>query len=350
MAALDSDAIPTAVVENLVSVVRAGTAPLQRLARLRKKLLKLDTYHLYDTSIPVFRSTKTYPYEDALETVLTSAAPLGDDYVSKYRKFVSGGRVDVYENEGKRSGAYNAGVYGVGPYLLMNYNDTLDAMFTLAHEGGHAMHTVLSYETQPYATADYTIFVAEVASTTNERFLLDKLLQTTTDPKERFLLLEHAVDSIVGTFYTQVMFADYELQAHKRAEKGEPITPAVLNEIYLKLLRDYYGDAVTIDDLYKFTWTRIPHFFNTPYYVYQYATCFASSAKLYRHMTSGTEVSRKEATDRYLTLLKSGGNDYPMVQLQKAGVDLTRRETVQAVVDQMELLVTQMEAEAAKFH
>ena len=347
-AALDSDAIPNAVVENLVAVVRAGTAPLQRFSKLRKKLLKLDAYHLYDSSIPVFRTDKTYPYDEALGTVLSSVAPLGDDYASKYRKFVSGGRVDVYENDGKRSGAYNAGVYGVGPYLLMNYNDTLDAMFTLAHEGGHAMHTVLSYETQPYATADYTIFVAEVASTTNERFLLDKLLQSTSDPKERFLLLEHAVDSIVGTFYTQVMFADYELQAHKLVEKGEAITPAVLNGIYLKLLGDYYGDAVTIDDLYKFTWTRIPHFFNTPYYVYQYATCFASSAKLYRDMTTGSEASRKTATDRYLTLLESGGNDYPITQLQKAGVDLTRQETVQAVIDQMEQLVTQMEAEAAK--
>ena len=144
------------------------------------------------------------------------------------------------------------------------------------------------------------------------------------------------------------MFADYELQAHKLAEKGDPITPAVLNGIYTKLLNDYYGDSVSIDDLYKFTWTRIPHFFNSPYYVYQYATCFASSAKLYRDMTSGPDASRKAATDRYLTLLKSGGNDYPMTQLQKAGVDLTRRETVQAVVDQMDQLVTQMEAEAAK--
>ena len=347
-AALDSDNVPTSVVETLVSTARAGTAPLQRYAKLRKRLLKLDEYHLYDSSIPVFRTARMYPYDEALETVLKSVAPLGTDYVEKYRKFVSGGRVDVYENEGKRSGAYSAGVYGVGPYLLMNYNDTLDAMFTLAHEGGHAMHTVLSYEAQPFATADYTIFVAEVASTTNERFLLDSLLATTTDPKERFLLLQHAVDSIVGTFYTQVLFADFELQAHKLAEKGEPITPAVLNGIYMKLLKDYYGDAVTIDDLYKFTWTRIPHFYNTPYYVYQYATCFASSAKLYRDMTTGSPESRKAATDRYLTLLKSGGNDYPMAQLQKAGVDLTKRETVQAVVDQMEALVTQMEAEAAK--
>jgi oligoendopeptidase F len=316
--------------------------------KLRKKLLGLETYHLYDGQIPIFKSEKVYPYDEAKDLVISSVAPLGEDYVSKYRKFVSGGRIDVYENEGKRSGAYNAGVYGVGPYLLLNYNDTLDAVFTFAHEAGHAMHTVLSYETQPFVTADYTIFVAEVASTTNERFLLTKLLAQSTDPKERFLLLQHAVDSIVGTFYTQVLFADYELQAHRLVEKGEPITATVLSEIYRKLLNDYYGDAVTVDELYKYTWTRIPHFFNTPYYVFQYATCFASSAKLFKDMTTGEAASKKAATDRYLTLLRSGGNDYPMTQLQKAGVDLTKRETVQAVVDQMNELVSQMEAEAAK--
>ena len=347
-AALDNDAIPPAVVETLVATARAGTGPLQRFARLRKKLLGLETYHLYDGSIPVFKTDKTYPYDESKDIVIASVAPLGEDYAAKYKRFVAGGRIDVYENEGKASGAYSAGVYGVGPYLLLNYNDTLDALFTFAHEAGHAMHTVLSYENQPFVTADYTIFVAEVASTTNERFLLEKLLQTTTDPKERFLLLQHAVDSIVGTFYTQVMFADYELQAHKLAEKGQPITPEVLSGIYQKLLKDYYGDAVTIDDLYKYTWTRVPHFFNTPYYVYQYATCFASSAKLFKDMTSGAPAARAAATERYLTLLKSGGNDYPMAQLQKAGVDLTKRETVQAVVDQMDELVTQMEAEAAK--
>jgi oligoendopeptidase F len=347
-AALDGDNIPPAVVSTLLDTVRAGTGPLQRYVKLRKKLLGLETYHLYDGQIPIFKNEEVYPYESSKDLVISSVAPLGEDYVSKYRKFVSGGRIDVYENDGKRSGAYCAGVYGVGPYLLLNYNDTLDAVFTFAHEAGHGMHTVLSYETQPFVTSGYTIFVAEVASTTNERFLLNKLLATTTDPKERFLLLQHAVDSIVGTFYTQVLFADYELQAHRLVEQGRPVTSAALNAIYLKLLKDYYGDAVTIDDAYKYTWTRIPHFYNTPYYVYQYATCFASSAKLFKDMTTGEPAARKAATDRYLTLLRSGGNDYPMAQLQKAGVDLTQRATVQAVVDQMDELVSQMEAEAAK--
>lgn len=347
-AALDGNAIPPAVVQTLVDTVRGGTAPLQRYLRLRQKLLGLETYHLYDGSIPIFQSDKKYPYDEVKEFVISSVEPLGADYVAKYRRFVSGGRIDVYENEGKRSGAYSMGVYGVGPYLLLNYNDMLDAVFTFAHEAGHAMHTVLSNENQPFVTSGYTIFVAEVASTTNERFLLNKLLQTTTDPKERFLLLQHAVDSIVGTFYTQVLFADFELQAHRLAEQGQPITAEVLNGIYRQLLTDYYGDAITADDLYKYTWARIPHFYNSPYYVFQYATCFASSAKLFAAMTTGDEASRRAATERYLTLLKSGGNDHPIVQLQKAGVDLTQRETVEAVVQQMNDLVSQMEAEAAK--
>ncbi len=347
-AALDGNAIPASVVETLVETTRAGTAPLQRYLRLRKKLLGLEQYHLYDGSIPVYKSTATYPYDATKDLVIKSVAPLGADYTAKYRRFVSGGRIDVYENEGKRSGAYCAGVYGVGPYLLMNYNDTLDAVFTLAHEAGHGMHTVLSYESQPFVTSSYTIFVAEVASTTNERFLLNQLLATTTDPKERFLLLQQAVDAIVGTFYTQVLFADFELQAHRRVEQGQPITAEVLSGIYRKLLQDYYGDAVTVDDLYQYTWTRIPHFYNSPYYVYQYATCFASSAKLFKDMTTGEPSARTEATARYLDLLRSGGNDHPMKQLQKAGVDLSRRETVQAVVDQMNELVTQMETEAAR--
>ena len=347
-AALDGNAIPRSVVETLVDATRAGTEPLKRYIRLRQRLLGLPSYHLYDGFLPIYKSDKGYPYEEARELALASVAPLGADYVAKYRKFVSGGRIDVYENEGKASGAYSAGVYGVGPYLLMNYNDTLDAAFTLAHEAGHAMHTVLSYESQPFVTADYTIFVAEVASTTNERFLLDELLKRTSDPKERFLLLQHAVDSIVGTFYTQVLFADFELRAHRLVEKGEPLTTDVLNALYAGLLKEYYGDALAADDFYKWTWSRISHFFNSPYYVYQYATSFASSAQLYDAMTTGSPDSRKAATERYLTLLRSGGNDHPMTQLKKAGVDLTQRATIQAVIDQMDRLVAQMESEAAK--
>ena len=347
-AALDGNNIPTAVVETLVTTTRWGTAPLQRYLRLRRRLLGLETYHLYDNSIPIYKSAKEYPYDAARQTVIESVAPLGPDYQAKMKKLLAGGCLDVYENDGKRSGAYSAGVYGVGPYMLLNYNDTLEALFTLAHEAGHSLHTVLAFETQPHVTADYTIFVAEVASTMNERLLLRRLLETTADPKERFVLVQHAVDAIVGTFYTQVLFADFELEAHRLAEQGRPVTVDVLKEIYGRLLRDYYGDAIASDELYRYTWTRIPHFYNSPYYVYQYATCFASSAQLYKAMNTGTEAERAAVTARYLDLLKSGGSDYPMALLQRAGVDLSRPATVQAVIDQMDELVTQLEAEAAR--
>lgn len=347
-AALHGDAVPRTVVETLIETTRAGAAPLQRYARLRQKLLGLKTYHPYDGQVPIFESTRSYPYAEARELVLASVAPLGEDYVKRFRQFVSGGRIDVYENPGKRSGAYQAGVYGVGPYLLLNYNDTLDSVFTFAHEAGHAMHTVLSHEHQPFSTADYTIFVAEVASTINERFLMEELLRRTQDPKERFLLLQHAADAIIGTYYTQVMFADFELRAHQLVERGEPVTTEVLRKLYREVFTAYWGDAVTMDAFYELTWARIPHFYNSPYYVYQYATCFASSAQIFKAMTEGPAASRAAATERYLTLLKSGGNDHPMEQLKKAGVDLTQRATVQAVVDQLDALVTRMEAEAAK--
>lgn len=347
-AALHEDAVPAAVVHTLVDTARAGTGPLQRYMRLRRRMLGLETYHPYDFFAPLVRTEKTYPYPLARETALASVAPLGEEYRSRFRRFVAGGRIDVYENEGKKSGAYNAGVYGVGPYLLLNYNDTLSSMFTFAHEAGHAMHTVLSYEHQPFSTAQYTIFVAEVASTTNERFLLEELLRRSTDPKERFVLLQHAADAIVGTFYTQVMFADFELQAHRLVEQGQPVTLEALSTLYRQTMQAYYGDAVTVDEMYGITWARISHFFQSPYYVYQYATCFASSAQLFNAMTSGDETSRKAAVERYLALLSSGGNDEPMLQLKKAGVDLTQRATVQAVVDQLDALVTRMEAEAAQ--
>lgn len=344
--ALDGNAIPPAVYTTLVDTVREGVAPLQRYLKLRQKLLGLESYHLYDGQVPLVKDDATWPYRPARDLVLASVAPLGAEYQEKMRELLLGGRLDVYENEGKRSGAYSAGVYGVGPYVLMNYNDTQDALFTFAHEMGHAMHTRLSEESQPFVTSDYTIFVAEVASTVNERLMLERLLATTDDPRRRFLLLQHAIDSIVGTFYTQVLFADFERRAHARAEAGEPITADVLGGIYGGLLADYYGDAAVIDEKYRLTWTRIPHFYNSPYYVYQYATCFASSAKLYHDMFEGPEAERPAAVERYLTLLRSGGNDHPMEQLKKAGVDLAEPATVRAVVDEMARLVERLEREA----
>lgn len=347
-AALDGDNVPMQVYENLVNGVKAGCGPMQRYYRLRKEALGLPSYHLYDGSVSVVEGEKTYDYDEVLPWVVESVAPLGTDYQAKLRKATSSGWIDVFENDGKRSGAYSAGVYGVHPFMLMNYNGTLDAVFTLAHELGHTMHTQLSHETQPFATSQYTIFVAEVASTLNEALFLDYLLKKIDDPKERIKILEQQIDNIIGTFYTQVMFADYEEQAHKLAEQGQPITAEVLNGIYSQIMKDYFGDSVEKDDLYDVLWTRIPHFYNTPYYVYQYATCFASSAKLVQGIQSSDPKVRKESTDKYLTLLRSGGNDYPMEQLKKAGVDLTQPETFKAVIAQLDALVTQYEQELKK--
>jgi len=227
--------------------------------------------------------------------------------------------------------------------MLLNYNDTLDAAFTLAHEMGHSMHTVLSHASQPFVYAGYTIFVAEVPSTLSEALFLDYMLARTSDEHERIVLLQHAIDGIVSTFYTQVMFADYELQAHRLVEEGRPVTADVLGEIYFGLLQAYHGDALDYDERAHITWARIPHFYSTPYYVYQYATCFASSAELMKQLTSGSSADRADAIERYLTLLRSGGSDHPMTLLQRAGVDLSQPETVHAMVEQLDVLVTQLE-------
>jgi len=252
--------------------------------------------------------------------------------------------IDVYENEGKRSGAYSAPVYGIHPYMLLNYTDTLDDVFTTAHEMGHSMHTILSHETQPFIYSDYTIFVAEVPSTLSEALLLEYMLAHSTDPTERIVLLQHAIDNITGTFYTQVMFADYELRAHRLAEQDQPITAEILTETYTQLLKDYYGDAIDLNPFTGITWSRIPHFFNSPYYVYQYATCFASAAKIAKQIAGGGKESQA-ARARFLALLRSGGSDYPMELLRTAGVDLSQPDTVRAVVDQLDDLVSRLEHE-----
>ena len=342
-AALHGNNIPPGVVTNLIDSTKAGTEPLRRYHRLRKRVLGLSRYHNYDSTIPLVDFDEKYPYESVLEWLPASVAPLGDAYRGQLRDVLFGDWIDVYENTGKRSGAYSAPVYGVHPYMLHNYNDTLDAVFTLAHEMGHSMHTLLSNAHQPFVYSAYTIFVAEVPSTLSEMLFLEFMLSRAQNDRERIVLLQHAIDGIVGTFYTQVLFADYELQAHRLAEEGRPVTADALSEIYFGLLQAYHGDALDYDELSRVTWARIPHFYSTPYYVYQYATCYASSAQLMKQLTSGTPAERAGAIDRYLTLLKSGGSDHPMPLLQKAGVDLGRPETVRAVVDQLDGLVTRLE-------
>jgi oligoendopeptidase F len=344
-AALFGNNIPPAVVENLIETTRAGVAPLQRYHRLRRRALGLERYHSYDAAIPLVEIHEHHEYPSVLDWIVESVAPLGPDYQQRMRRGFAGRWIDVYETPGKRSGAYSAPVYGVHPYMLLNWNHTLDAVFTLAHEMGHSMHTLYSHEKQPFVYSGYTIFVAEVPSTLSEALLLDYLLARSSDPRERIVLLTHAIDEIVGTFYTQVMFADFELRAHRLVEESAPITAERLGELYFDLLQTYNGEVFDYDDLGRVTWARIPHFFNSPYYVYQYATCFASTAHLAKAILGPRSEPRNAAVSRYLDLLGAGGSDLPMLLLQRAGVDLRDRATVGAVVDQLDGMVTQLEAE-----
>ena len=344
-AALHGNNIPTSVVENLIAATRQGVEPLRRYHRLRRRVLDVETYRLFDVFVPLVQHDARYPYDDVGRLIVDSVAPLGSEYQGWVRQAFESRWIDVFENAGKRSGAYSAPVYGAHPYMLLNYNETLDAVFTLAHEMGHSMHTLLSHEAQPFVYAGYTIFVAEVPSTLSEALFLDHMLERAASRTERAVLLQHAIDSIASTFYTQVMFADFELQAHRLVEQDQPVTADGLNEIYSGLLRDYYGDVIDEEPISRVTWARIPHFFSTPYYVYQYATCFASTARLMQDLRASDASRRQEGVHRYLSLLRAGGSDYPMNLLSRAGVDLSRPETVSAVSAELDMLVGRLEAE-----
>jgi oligoendopeptidase F len=344
-AALDGNAIPTSVVENLIAAGRAGVEPLRRYERLRKRVLGLDSYHLYDGTIPLVEFDRRYAYHDVTDWIVESTAVLGADYQARVRRAFAERWIDVYENPGKHSGAYSASVYGVHPYMLLNWNDTLDSVFTLAHEMGHSMHTMLAHETQPFVYSSYTIFVAEVPSTLSEALLLDHMLARATDPRERVVLLQHAIDEVTSTFYRQVLFANYELEAHRKVERGEPVTAESLSTLYRGLLTDFYGDTLAEDDLLKITWARIPHFYGSPYYVYQYATCFASSARLLQDVRATDPAQRADGVRRFLDLLRAGSKDHPMALLKTAGVDLSQPETVAAIVSHLDGLVSRLETE-----
>jgi oligoendopeptidase F len=346
-AALFGNAIPTSVVENLIRETKNGIAPFRRYHRLRKRVMQLSDYYLYDALVPIIEFDVRYRYDDVREWIVESVAPLGPEYQARVRRAFSERWIDVYENQGKRIGAYSAPVYGANPYMLLNYNDTLDAVFTLIHELGHSMHTMLSHETQPFVYSSYTIFVAEVPSTLNEALLLDYMLTRAKTREERIVLLQHAIDNITGTFYNQVLFADFELEAHRLVERDQPITSDVLSGIYARLLSEYWADALSPDPRAQHTWARIPHFFQSPYYVYQYATCFASTARLMEEVGSADPATRQAAVARYLDLLRSGGSDHPMTLLKHAGVDLSQPETVRAVSTQLDSLVDRLERELA---
>lgn len=344
-AALFGNAIPTSVVENLIREAKHGVAPFRRYHRLRKRVLGLQDYYVFDAFVPLVDSNERYRYDEVLDWIIEAVEPLGAEYQARVQKAFAERWIDVYENQGKRSGAYSAPVYGANPYMLLNYNDTLDAVFTLAHELGHSLHTLLSQETQPFVYSGYTIFVAEVPSTLNEALLLELMLARAKTREERAVLLQHAIDNIVGTFYNQVLFADFELAAHRLVEADQPITAEILSGIYQRLLGEYWGDALSDDARAQHTWARIPHFFQSPYYVYQYATCFASTARLMEEISGAHGAARAEVVTRYLDLLRSGGSAHPMTLLKRAGVDLSQPDTVRAVVAQLDGLVTRLEAE-----
>jgi oligoendopeptidase F len=345
---LDDDNVPVEVYENLVATVRTNTEPVKRYMKLRKDKLGLDEYHLYDGRIPIVDFSKTYAYDDITGWVVDAVKPLGKEYQKKIEDVFEGGWIDVYENEGKTSGAFSANVFGVHPYILMNYQETLEDVFTVVHETGHTMHSLLSNENQPISTAGYTIFVAEVASTLNEALFLDYMLEKSSDPVEKIALLQQAIDNLIGNIYTQVLFADFEWRAHQLVEQGQPITADALKSLYLGIEKEYYGDAAVVDDLYGCLWARIGHFYYAPYYVYKYSTSFAASAQLAKQINSDDKKARAEALDRYLTLLKSGGNDYPIEQLKKAGVDLTKPDPILSIIAYMDDLVTQLETELTR--
>lgn len=350
-AELEGDNVPESVYKSLIETVKAGTAPIKKYMRLRKKALGVDTLHLYDGSQPLVKFDKKYKYDDIQDWVVNSTAILGKDYQATLKKAFDERWIDVYETPGKSTGAYSASTYGVHPFLLLNYNETLNDVFTVAHELGHCMHSELSTENQPFSTSSPTIFVAEVASTLNEALLLDYLYSRSEDPKERIALLTQAIDNIYGTFYTQTMWAEFEWKAHQMAEMGQPITADVIKKLYTENFNEYYdGGDIVLDDLYRSTWSRIGHFYYSPYYVYKYATCFASSAQIMKGLTSSDEKVRSETLEKYTTLLKSGGNDYPMEQLKKAGVDLTSPEPFDAVVAQLTDLVDRLEVELNKLN
>ncbi len=346
--ALDEDAIPSEVVEGLIATAIEGSGPLRRYHQLRRSVLGLERYRDFDGYLPLVDVTWDVPYDTVQELLVDSVAVFGSDYQETVRRAFSERWIDVYENEGKRSGAFSAGVYGVHPYMLLNYADTLDDAFTVAHEMGHTMHTMLSFSHQPYATAEYTIFVAEVASMTSEDLFHSHLLSIESDPRRRAVLLQHAIDDICAGFYRQTLFAAYELEAHRLAERSEPVTAERLQRVFLEQMRAFFGDVLDDVDRYRNTWARIPHFYASPFYVYQYATSKAAASLLHRRMTRGDADERETTVERYLELLRSGGNDHPVSQLAMAGVDFTTPEPTRALVATMEELVDELEDELGR--
>ncbi len=331
--------IPLDVYHNLVEVAKNNTAPIKRYYKLRKDYLKLEKHHTYDRFISLAESTTKFTFEEGKKLFFESIKELSQDFQDKAHSALETGYVDVYEHEGKQTGAYSFGVYNEHPFILLNFDETLNSVFTLAHEAGHSMHSLYSVEAQPVATQDYTIFVAEIASTFNEHNLLDYFIKNAKSTKEdKITLLQQSIDDILGTFYRQTLFAAYELKAHEIAEKGDPITYETLSKIMVDLYKEFYDIDITEENGKEFVWAYIPHLFYTPFYVYQYSTSFAASLKLYEMVKENPQDIEK-----HISLLKSGGNDFPVQQVKKAGVDLTTKEPFMAVVNRLNTLINELE-------
>lgn len=341
-ASLDEDNISVSVYDNLIEAVGQNLDAMYRYVSLRKRALKLDELHMYDLYVPIVKDIDMkVPYNKAKEIIAEGLAPLGKDYLDILNEGYENGWIDVMENEGKTSGAYSWGCYGTHPYVLLNYQDNVDNLYTLAHEMGHAIHTYLSNKNQPYSKAEYAIFVAEVASTLNENLLTQHLLRTLDDDKKRAYILNHYLEQFRGTVYRQTMFAEFEKIVHGMAEAGQPLTSESFSAIYKDLNVKYYGKDMVVDDEISLEWARIPHFYSS-FYVYKYATGFCAATALTNQILNEGQA----AVDRYIKFLSSGGSDYPINLLKNAGVDMTSTEpinealkTFSQVVDELEKII-----------
>jgi oligoendopeptidase F len=345
-ASLFPHAIPVAVYQQLVKDANASLPTLHRYLALRQRMLRLDRLGYEDLYAPlVEESERSYPVEEAKAMVLAAVAPLGQDYQSKLRQGLEGGWTDFLPSTGKRSGAYSDAVYGVHPIQLLNYNGQYHDVSALAHESGHSMHFLLSSEHQPYPTSQHAIFVAEVASTLNENLLFHRSLDEARTDAERLSLLGERLESLRTALFRQTMFAEFELAAHQRAEKGEALTGEALSALYLDIVRRYYGHAqgvCQVDPLYGVEWSYVPHFYRD-YYVFQYATSIVASTALAQAIRDDLARGSTGARDRYLALLSSGGSDYPVALLRRAGVDMTTSAPFQAAMADMNATMDRIE-------
>ncbi|MEG2928751.1 MAG: oligoendopeptidase F [Oscillospiraceae bacterium] len=335
-AALFKTNVPISVYDSLTQSVHEGLPTMARYLQLRKKVLGLEELHMYDLYTPMLPSVEyPMPYEKAKQLVKAACKPLGENYAQLLEEAFSGGWIDVYENKGKTTGAYSCGVYGVHPYVLLNYSDKLDDAFTLAHELGHAMHSYLSAKKQDYINSDYEITVAEVASTVNEVLLTMYMLKTEEDKDRRAYVLNHFLEGFRTTVFRQTLFAEFERKAHDLYKEGTPLTAATLNKLYRELNETYYEGAV-VDPLQDIEWARIPHFYNS-FYVYQYATGFSSAVAIAKSIIDSGDPSS------YLEFLSTGGSDYPINELKIAGVDLTSPQTVKTALAVFEGALAELE-------